>query len=129
MRTPTQTNNELFNRFWKAYPLKEGKPKALRSFEKLGITAETLEKVLAELDRQYRRVHTRHDKRSSTAVHDTCGRSTYRNRDPHRGASEHYSYRCQSSHRSDASDTGSRRADVHGYGGIFHIFIHALTYF
>lgn len=40
MRTPTQTNNSLFDRFWKAYPRKEGKPKALRTFEKLNITEE-----------------------------------------------------------------------------------------
>lgn len=60
MITPTQTNNELFNRFWKAYPRKEGKPKALRTFEKLGITAETLEKVLAELERQYRMKDWKH---------------------------------------------------------------------
>ena len=52
MRTPTQTNNELFDRFWKAYPRKEGKPKALKTFEKLKITGETLEQVLTELGRQ-----------------------------------------------------------------------------
>ncbi len=53
MRTPTQTNNSLFDRFWKAYPRKEGKPKALHTFEKLNITTEeTLEQVLAELERQ-----------------------------------------------------------------------------
>lgn len=52
MRTPTQANNSLFDRFWKAYPRKEGKPKALRTFEKLNITEETLDQVLAELERQ-----------------------------------------------------------------------------
>lgn len=52
MRTPEKTNNELFDRFWKTYPRKEGKPKALRTFEKLNITDETLEQVLAELERQ-----------------------------------------------------------------------------
>lgn len=52
MRTPEKTNNELFDRFWKAYPRKEGKPKALRTFEKLNITDETLEQILAELERQ-----------------------------------------------------------------------------
>lgn len=52
MRTPAQTNNPLFDRFWKAYPRKEGKPKALRTFEKLKITDDTLEQVLAELERQ-----------------------------------------------------------------------------
>ena len=52
MRTPAPTNNPLFDRFWKAYPRKEGKPKALRTFEKLKITEEMLEQVLAELERQ-----------------------------------------------------------------------------
>ncbi|MCM1271400.1 MAG: hypothetical protein NC247_12400 [Ruminococcus flavefaciens] len=52
MRTPAPTNNTLFDRFWKAYPRKEGKPKALRTFEKLKLTDETLEQVLAELERQ-----------------------------------------------------------------------------
>lgn len=52
MRTPMQTNNSLFDRFWKAYPRKEGKPKALRTFEKLNITEKVLEQVLAELERQ-----------------------------------------------------------------------------
>ena len=42
MRTPTQTNNSLFDRFWKAYPRKEGKPKALRTFGTSG-KAEGLE--------------------------------------------------------------------------------------
>lgn len=52
MRTPNPTNNELFDRFWKAYPRKEGKPKALRTFEKLKVTPESLEDMLAELERQ-----------------------------------------------------------------------------
>lgn len=52
MRIPTPTNNPLFDRFWKAYPRKEGKPKALRTFERLRLTDETLEQVLAELERQ-----------------------------------------------------------------------------
>lgn len=52
MRTPAPTNNPLFDRFWKVYPRKEGKPKALRTFEKLKITEETLKQVLAELERQ-----------------------------------------------------------------------------
>ena len=52
MRTPTPTNNTLFDRFWKAYPRKEGKPKALRTFERLRLTDETLEQVLTELERQ-----------------------------------------------------------------------------
>ena len=60
MRTPTQTNNKLFDRFWKAYPRKEGKPKALRTFEKLKITEETLEQVLAELKRQSKLKDWRH---------------------------------------------------------------------
>lgn len=54
MRKPAPTNNPLFDRFWKAYPRKEGKPKALRTFEKLKITDDTLEQVLAELERQAR---------------------------------------------------------------------------
>ena len=52
MRTPTKTNNELFNRFWKAYPRKEGKPKALRTFEKLGIDETVFPLLLRELERQ-----------------------------------------------------------------------------
>lgn len=52
MRTPTKTNNELFDRFWAAYPRKEGKPKALRTFEKLKVTPEILEQILAELSCQ-----------------------------------------------------------------------------
>lgn len=52
MRTPTQTKNELFDRFWKAYPRKEGKPKALRTFEKLGIDETVLPLLLKELERQ-----------------------------------------------------------------------------
>ena len=52
MKTPAPTNNLLFDRFWEAYPRKEGKPKALRTFEKLKITVETLKQILAELERQ-----------------------------------------------------------------------------
>lgn len=52
MRKPTATDNELFNRFWKAYPRKEGKPKALRTFEKLVIDEATLLLLLKELERQ-----------------------------------------------------------------------------
>lgn len=52
MRTPAQTTDPLFDRFWKAYPRKEGKPKALKTFAKLNITEETLEQVMAELERQ-----------------------------------------------------------------------------
>ncbi len=52
MRTPSKTDNRLFDRFWKAYPRKEGKPDALRTFEKLKITDDTLELVMAEFARQ-----------------------------------------------------------------------------
>ena len=52
MRTPTPTNDPLFDRFWKAYPRKEGKPDAKRTFEKLKITEEILEQVMAELECQ-----------------------------------------------------------------------------
>ncbi|MCM1530513.1 MAG: hypothetical protein NC093_11030 [Alistipes sp.] len=52
MRTAAQTNNSHFDIFWKAYPRKEGKPKALRTFEKLNITEEILERIIAELERQ-----------------------------------------------------------------------------
>lgn len=52
MKSPTLTDNELFNRFWKAYPRKEGKPKALRTFEKLGIDEAALPLLLKELERQ-----------------------------------------------------------------------------
>ncbi len=52
MRTPAPTNNPLFDRFWKVYPRKEGKPDAKRTFEKLKITEEILDQVMAELERQ-----------------------------------------------------------------------------
>ena len=51
MRKAAATNNELFDRFWKAYPRKEGKPKALRTFEKLGIDEVVMSKLLQELER------------------------------------------------------------------------------
>ena len=46
MRKAVVTNNELFDRFWKAYPRKEGKPKALRTFEKIGIDEAVMPKLL-----------------------------------------------------------------------------------
>lgn len=52
MRKPEPTGNGLFDIFWKAYPRKEGKPKAERTFEKYCKNQETLERVLAELERQ-----------------------------------------------------------------------------
>ena len=52
MRKPAETNNELFDRFWKVYPRKEGKPQALRTFVKLGINENTLPLLLKELERQ-----------------------------------------------------------------------------
>lgn len=52
MRKTASVDNELFDRFWKAYPRKEGKPGAMRTFEKLKITAELLERILDELQRQ-----------------------------------------------------------------------------
>lgn len=52
MRKTASSDNELFDRFWKAYPRKEGKPGALRTFEKLKITEELLERILDELQRQ-----------------------------------------------------------------------------
>lgn len=54
MRTPAQTNNPLFDRFWQAYPRKEGKPDALRTFEKLITDKEIFECVMNEFNRQYR---------------------------------------------------------------------------
>ena len=60
MRTAVQTHNELFDRFWKAYPRKEGKPKALRTFEKLKVTPEILENMLAELSRQAKQKDWKH---------------------------------------------------------------------
>ena len=60
MRTPAKTNNELFDRFWKAYPRKEGKPKALRTFEKLKVTPEILAEMLAELSRQAKQKDWKH---------------------------------------------------------------------
>ena len=52
MKKAAVTNNDLFDIFWKAYPRKEGKPKALRTFEKLSIDEETLPLLLHELERQ-----------------------------------------------------------------------------
>ena len=52
MNKSKPTENELFDKFWEKYPRKEGKPKALKTFEKYCKTAETLEQVLAELERQ-----------------------------------------------------------------------------
>lgn len=52
MRTTAATNDPLFDRFWKAYPRKEGKPKAQKTFEKLKVTPEILQEILSELCRQ-----------------------------------------------------------------------------
>ena len=52
MRTTAATNDPLFDRFWKAYPRKEGKPKAQKTFEKLKVTPEILQDIMAELCRQ-----------------------------------------------------------------------------
>ena len=52
MRGTASTSNELFDKFWKAYPRKEGKPKALKTFEKLGIDEKVLPLLLKELERQ-----------------------------------------------------------------------------
>lgn len=52
MKKAAATNNALFDVFWKTYPRKEGKPKALRTFEKLGINEESLPLLLRELERQ-----------------------------------------------------------------------------
>lgn len=52
MRTTAATNDPLFDRFWKAYPRKEGKPKAQKTFEKLKVTPEILQDIMAELNRQ-----------------------------------------------------------------------------
>lgn len=60
MRKTVQTNNPLFDRFWKAYPRKEGKPKALRTFEKLDVTPEILENMLSELSRQSKQKDWKH---------------------------------------------------------------------
>lgn len=60
MRKTVQTNNPLFDRFWKAYPRKEGKPKALRTFEKLKVTPEILENMLSELNRQAKQKDWKH---------------------------------------------------------------------
>ena len=50
MRTTAATNDPLFDRFWKAYPRKEGKPKAQKTFEKLKVTPEILQDIMAELN-------------------------------------------------------------------------------
>ena len=52
MNKAKETENELFDRFWKAYPRKEGKPKALRTFDKYCKSEETLKQMLSELERQ-----------------------------------------------------------------------------
>ncbi len=52
MRKTAETNNELFDKFWKSYPRKEGKPQALRTFEKLGIDETIMPQLLLELERQ-----------------------------------------------------------------------------
>ena len=52
MRTTAATNDPLFDRFWKAYPRKEGKPKAQKTFEKLKVTPEILQDIMAELNRR-----------------------------------------------------------------------------
>ena len=52
MRKAEATDNVLFDRFWAAYPRKEEKPKAFRWFQKMKITPEVLEKIMAELERQ-----------------------------------------------------------------------------
>lgn len=52
MRKAEKTGNELFDKFWNAYPRKEGKPKSVRWFEKNKVDSETLEKILKELERQ-----------------------------------------------------------------------------
>ena len=52
MRTTAATNDPLFDVFWKAYPRKEGKPKAQKTFEKLKVTPEILQDIMAELNRQ-----------------------------------------------------------------------------
>lgn len=52
MRKAAATNNELFDQFWKAYPRKEGKPKAQKTFEKLKVTPELLQDIMSELNRQ-----------------------------------------------------------------------------
>ena len=52
MRTTAATNDPLFDVFWKAYPRKEGKPKAQKTFEKLKVTPEILQDIMVELNRQ-----------------------------------------------------------------------------
>ena len=52
MRTTASTNDPLFDRFWKSYPRKEGKPKAQKTFEKLKVTPELLQDIMSELNRQ-----------------------------------------------------------------------------
>ena len=52
MRTTAATNDPLFDVFWKAYPRKEGKPKAQKTFEKLKVTPEILQDIMSELNQQ-----------------------------------------------------------------------------
>lgn len=52
MRTTAATNDPLFDVFWKAYPRKEGKPKAQKTFGKLKVTPELLQDIMSELNRQ-----------------------------------------------------------------------------
>ena len=46
------TNNKLFDVFWQAYPRKEGKPQALRTFIKLSIDEKIFSQVMKELEHQ-----------------------------------------------------------------------------
>lgn len=47
-----EENKELFNEFWTAYPKKVGKQVALRSFDKLNVNREMLDKMLEAIKKQ-----------------------------------------------------------------------------
>lgn len=52
MRTPESTGNQLFDRFWAAYPKHVSKDKALKAFIRIHPTEELLAQMLDALERQ-----------------------------------------------------------------------------
>ncbi len=52
MQNPKKTDNELFDRFWAAYPRKVGKPKAQTAFARLRVTERELDRMLAAIQCQ-----------------------------------------------------------------------------
>lgn len=48
--TPNDPSNDLFDRFWAAYPRKVKKPQARKAWDKLKVTPEKLEVILSALE-------------------------------------------------------------------------------